>query len=154
MENLIKAASDAKQANVTLCLEFLNRFECYLVNTTGQSKYIVDQVNSPFIGIHYDTHHAHLEESNLKLAIQDAGNRIKHVHFSESHRGMLGQGLVDWQSNVQGLQAIQYDGWITIEAFTNKVDGLASALHVTRPLIENELDCAISGAAFIRNLLA
>ncbi|MCF2946530.1 sugar phosphate isomerase/epimerase [Paraglaciecola aquimarina] len=152
IENLQIASSYAEQAQVTLCLEFLNRFECYLMNTVSQAKQIVDAVKSPFIGIHYDTHHAHIEESNLTTAIRAAGDSIKHVHFSESHRGMLGQGLVDWQTNVQGLKSINYDGWITIEAFTNKVPGLASALHITRPLIENELECALSGAQFIHAL--
>jgi D-psicose/D-tagatose/L-ribulose 3-epimerase len=153
IENLKQAAISAQQSNVTLCLEFLNRFECYLINTVAQTKEITDKVNSPFVGIHYDTHHAHLEESNLTTAIQTAGSTIKHVHFSESHRGMLGHGLVDWQTNVQALKSIGYDGWVTIEAFTNKVPGLASALHITRPLIDDELKCATSGAEFIRDLL-
>lgn len=151
IENLKQAAVFAQQSNVTLCLEFLNRFECYLMNTVAQTKAITDKVNSPFVGIHYDTHHAHLEESNLTTAIKTGGSSIKHVHFSESHRGMLGQGLVDWQTNVQALRSIEYEGWITIEAFTNKVEGLASALHMTRPLIDNELECCISGAKFIQN---
>lgn len=154
IENLGKAATYAEQTKVTLCLEFLNRFECYLTNTLQHTKQIVDQVNSPFVGIHYDTHHAHLEESNLTTAIQTAGSTIKHVHFSESHRGMLGHGLVDWQTNVQALKSIGYEGWVTIEAFTNKVPGLASALHMTRSLINDELECATSGAEFIRTLLS
>lgn len=153
IEYLSEVALSAEKANVTLCLEYLNRFECYLVNTVSQTKYITDQVGSKHVGIHYDTHHAHIEESRITHALKTGGQSIKHVHFSESHRGYLGQGLVNWNETVKGLKQIGYDDWITIEAFTTRVEGLASALHITRNLVTDEMDLCRKGIHFIQSML-
>jgi len=149
-----KAGCDyAKQADVTLTVEFLNRFECYLINTVGQSKILAEAINHSHFGIHYDTHHAHYEEHSISKAIVNGGNHIKHVHFSESHRGITGSGLVNWAENVRALKEIGYDGWITLEAFTQKVDGLKQALHIWRDFFVDEEECYTDSIKHIRKVL-
>jgi D-psicose/D-tagatose/L-ribulose 3-epimerase len=150
IENLKAAGDYAGQAGVTLTLEFLNRFESYLMNTVAQAKEITDAVGSEFVGIHYDTHHVHYEEYDIAKAIKNGGSSIKHVHYSESNRGNPGQGLVDWETNTKALKEIGYDGWITIEAFTTKVDGLRQALHVWRPFFGSEEECYLHGIELIK----
>jgi D-psicose/D-tagatose/L-ribulose 3-epimerase len=96
-EVMQEVADYAQEANgLHLSIEFLNRFEIYLLNTTGQAAELVKKVNRPNFGILYDTHHAHHEENNISTAIKDAGLLINHVNFSENQRGALGQGLVDF----------------------------------------------------------
>jgi D-psicose/D-tagatose/L-ribulose 3-epimerase len=129
-----QAALYAQEVNLTLSIEFLNRFEIYLLNTTAQSKALVDQVAQKNFGILYDTHHAHHEENRIADAItRDGGSSITHVHFSENQRGTLGSGLVDWEGMVKALKAIDYhhsDRWVMAEAFNKDVPGLASAAHL------------------------
>lgn len=145
VENLRAAAEYAAQADVTLTIEFLNRFESYLLNTVGQSKDVVGEVNHPNLGIHYDTHHVHYEEYCIETAIKLGADDIKHVHYSESNRGIPGKGLVDWDTNTKALKEIGYDGWITIESFTPKVDGLRQALHIWRNFFATEEECYRGG---------
>lgn len=131
-EVLAQAGEFAEQAGVTLCLEPLNRFEVQLVNTTADARRIVDLAGHARVAIHYDTHHAHIEETSHENAFEVCGEHVGHVHFSESHRGTLGTGMVDWAAVGRGLAASGYDGWCVVEAFGTAVDGLRQAANVHR----------------------
>ncbi|NQZ59233.1 MAG: sugar phosphate isomerase/epimerase [Lentisphaeraceae bacterium] len=152
VENLRAASEYGKQADVTITVEFLNRFECYLINTVAQSTTLCEAVNHSHFGIHYDTHHAHYEEYNIADAIKGGNKHIKHVHFSENNRGTPGTGLVDWASNVSALKEIGYNDWVTLEAFTQKVDGLKQALHIQRDFFKDEEECYTDGFAHIKKV--
>ncbi len=54
----------AQQAGVRLGLEFLNRFEVFLINTSAECRRMVEQVGLDNVGVHYDTHHANIEDPN------------------------------------------------------------------------------------------
>ena len=149
-EVLAQAGDDAEQAGVTLCLEPLNRFEIQLVNTTAHARRIVELADHPRVAIHYDTHHAHIEESSHEDAIATCGEHLAHVHCSESHRGTLGTGLVDWSAVGRGLAAAGYDGWCTVEAFGTAVDGLRQAANVHRDCFASREEVAEKALAFMR----
>jgi D-psicose/D-tagatose/L-ribulose 3-epimerase len=144
------AADHAK--GLRLSIEFLNRFETYLLNTTGQAVEMVDQVQMPNFGILYDTHQAHHEENNISDAIISAGHRINHVHFSENQRGTLGTGIVDWIGTVKALKKINYDNWITVESFPNDAPPLSELAHVWRNCFKSKEEVYEKGIGFIRNL--
>lgn len=146
------ACAHAESAGVMLCLEYLSRFETYLVNTAGQAAALVDRISAPNLGLVLDTHHAHLEEGDLCQAITVAGSRIRHVHFSESHRGSLGRGLLDWRTTVDALQAIGYDGWLMVEAFSTAVQPLARKVHVWRDVFDDPDQLARDAIGFARDL--
>lgn len=142
----------AQKANVKLCAEALNRFEIYLLNTVDQTKKLISKVGHPSFAVHYDTHHAHIEENNVNEAILSGGSDIGHIHFSENHRGTLGTGLVDWKETVKALKEINYDGWIVSECFSTAVDGLREAACVHRDIFESEESCAREGIKFKKQL--
>lgn len=148
---LREACSYALASQTTLCIEFMNRFETYLLNTAAEAMHLRSLVNATNLALVYDTHHAHLEESSIPEAIQGAGNAIKHLHFSESHRGALGTGLVDWQKTVSALNAVQFDGWVMIEAFSTDVPPLNRAAHVWRDIFTSKEDVARTGIAFVQS---
>ena len=50
----------------------------------------------------------------------------------------------------QALRRNGYDGWLTIEAFGQKVKELVPPLHIWRPLFAREEDVATGGLAHIR----
>ncbi|MDB5347059.1 MAG: D-psicose/D-tagatose/L-ribulose 3-epimerase [Schlesneria sp.] len=133
-----------------LSLEFLNRFEIYLLNTTGSTVELLNGVDEPNIGILYDTHHAHHEENCIQTAIRDGGSKISYVHFSESQRGTLGSGLVDWNTTINTLREIGYNGWVTVEAFNKNVPGLASAAHVWRNCFESPEQFTADSIKFLK----
>ena len=150
VEHMQAAADHAGQAGLGLSLEFLNRFEIYLLNTAADTARFVRDVGRPNVGVHYDTFHANIEEKNAAEAIAHAANAITHVHISENDRGTPGRGQVRWEETWQALAAIGYDGWLTIEAFGHAVPSLAAATRIWRPLFESEEQLAREGLAFMR----
>lgn len=138
IEMLQKAGEYAKQANVVLAPEALNRFECYLVNTMADLKDLVDQVNHPNVGAIYDTHHANIEEKHHADAIMTIRPHLKHVHISENDRGTPGKGQTDWDEVFGTLKKVGYDGWLTIEAFSTVIPEFANAINVWRDFSPSE----------------
>ena len=62
------AAELAKQANLMMAIEYLNRFECYFLNTAAAAVELVKAVNHPNFRTMYDSFHAHIEEKDPAAA--------------------------------------------------------------------------------------
>jgi D-psicose/D-tagatose/L-ribulose 3-epimerase len=128
------AAQHARQANVTLAIEYLNRFECYFLTTAADTFALVKAVNHPSFGAMYDTFHANIEEKHAGPAIRLLAPVLRHVHISENDRGTPGTGHVAWDETFRTLKEIGYDGWLTIESFGRALPALAAATKVWRDL--------------------
>ncbi|MBC6998480.1 sugar phosphate isomerase/epimerase [Cytophaga sp. FL35] len=137
-EMLRKAAEYASGSNIILAPEAVNRFECYLYNTMQDLKTMVELVDHPNLGAMYDTHHSNIEEKNQEQAIKTIAPYLKHVHISENDRGTPGSGQVDFNSAFKGLRDINYDGWLTIEAFSTVIPEFANAINVWRDYSPSE----------------
>lgn len=131
-ETLRQAAEYAEGTGVILTPEALNRFECYLYNTLADITTLIEAVDHPNLRMIYDTHHAHIEEKSQAGAIETYAPLIAHVHISENDRGTPGSGQVAWEEVFEGLQGINYDGWLTIEAFSRNNPEFASNINVWR----------------------
>ena len=83
VESMQEVAEHAAKVNVTLGLEYLNRFECYFLNTAVDGARFVKDVNHPNCGMMYDTFHAHIEEKNVGDAVRALKDCLVHVHISE-----------------------------------------------------------------------
>ena len=149
-EVLRGAADDARQAGVTLAMEPLNRFECYLLNTLEDGAALTDRIGHPNVGVLFDTFHANIEEKDPVGAIRKHGRVIKHFHCSANDRGIPGQDHVDWQGSFRALHDVGYDGWLVIEAFGRALPGLAAATKIWRELFNDALDVARQGVPFVR----
>ena len=148
-EMLRKAAEYAAEANIMLCPEALNRFECYLYNTMTDLKTLAEQVNHPSLGAMYDTHHGNIEEKSQAEAIKTIAPYLKHVHISENDRGTPGSGQVNWDEVFRTLKEIDYKGWLTIEAFSTSIPEFANAINVWRDYSPME-EVYTKGYAFIK----
>ena len=149
-EVLRSVAGDARAAGVTLAMEPLNRFECYLLNTLADAAALTDRVGHPNVGVLFDTFHANIEEKDPVGAIRAHGRVIRHFHCSANDRGIPGQDHVDWLGTFQALHATGYDGWLVIEAFGRALPGLAAATKIWRDLFDEALDVARGGVPFVR----
>lgn len=132
IEMLYKAAEYAKEANIILTPEALNRFECYLYNTMDDLSTMITQVNHPNLRAMCDTHHANIEEKSQKEAIKTIAPCLKHVHISENDRGTPGRGSINWNEVFTTLKEVKYNGWLTIEAFSTIIPEFANAINVWR----------------------
>ena len=151
---LQEIAPYAENHGVTIALEYLNRFEMYLTNTAADLAALVREVDRPSIRMMYDTYHAHIEEKDVRAALQACKDVLVHVHLSENDRSTPGAGQVDWETTFAALREIGYDGWVSIEAFGDSLPELAGATKIWRRMFESEEQLARDGAAFIRSGLA
>ncbi len=150
-EVLHSAGEYAAQANITLGLEALNRFECYLCNTMQQLTGLVDTTNHPNVKAMFDTHHANIEEKKFSQAISAIAPHLVHVHISENDRGTPGDGHIDFDETFSSLANIGYRGWLTIEAFSRNDPDFANSIGVWREY-SKPWDIAEDGLKFIKQM--
>jgi len=150
-EVLLRVADQAQACGITLALEPLNRFECYLLNTLQDAAAFTRRVNHPAVGVLFDTFHANIEEKNMAKAIREQGRGIiRHVHCSANDRGLPGEDHIPWQDVFDALREIDYQGWTVLEAFGRSLPGLAAATKIWRDLFADPLDVARKGIPWLR----
>jgi D-psicose/D-tagatose/L-ribulose 3-epimerase len=137
--------------SVNLCIEPINRFETFFLNTTADAVRLCEEVGHPHVGILWDTFHANIEEKNLAQSVKMGAKHIKHVHTCENDRGTPGSGHVDWAGVLAALASNGYEGWLTIESFGFAISDLAAAASIWRDLASNPDDIAWAGVSFLRS---
>ncbi|WP_420147625.1 sugar phosphate isomerase/epimerase family protein [Spirosoma sp.] len=152
-EVLHAAGEYAKQANIVLTPEALNRFECYLCNTMAQLKHLIELTDHPNVQAMFDTHHANVEEKRYPDAIRTIAPVLAHVHISENDRGTPGDGHIPWDDTFRALAEINYTGWMTIEAFSRNDIDFANSIYVWREY-NDPWDIAENGYKFIKSMQA
>ncbi|QFG69738.1 sugar phosphate isomerase/epimerase family protein [Ornithinimicrobium pratense] len=148
-------ADHAAARGVKVSLEVVNRYETNVLNTARQAARFVADVDRPNLGIHLDTYHMNIEESDMFAPVLDAGELLHYVHIGESHRGYLGTGNVDFGNFFKALGRLGYDGPITFESFSSAVvaPDLSRMLGIWRNLWEDNADLGSHANRFIRDQL-
>jgi D-psicose/D-tagatose/L-ribulose 3-epimerase len=147
-ENLFALAEHAQQNGIVLGLEYLNRFESYLVTTTEELIQLVDEINHPNCKLMFDSFHANIEEQDIAAAIKKMAHRLVHVQLSENDRGILGRGHVDFKSILLALEEIEYTGMISVEAFSTKL----SAANIWRKMFDNEMQLVKESYQYLKSI--
>jgi D-psicose/D-tagatose/L-ribulose 3-epimerase len=145
-----QAAELAAKSNVALGVEFLNRFECYFLNTMADAADYVKRVDHPNCGVLYDTFHANIEEKDPVGCISKHIDAINHVHISENDRGTPGKGHIDWSGTFKALRSNGYDRWLVIEAFGRALPDLAAATRVWRDFFPDREQVYTEGLKFVK----
>lgn len=151
VDSMRQVAEHAAKRGVTLAVEYLNRFECYLLNSVADTARFVKEVDHPNCRMMYDTFHAHIEEKSAAEAIRACSDVTVHVHISENDRGTPGEGQVRWDETFDTLREVGYDGWLMIEAFGLALPALAAATKIWRRMFRTEEQLARDGLAFMKN---
>lgn len=154
VDSMRQVAEHAQQAGVTLGLEYLNRFECYLLNSAVDGARFCRDVNHPNCKMMYDTFHSHIEEKNTPAAIRALKDCLAHVHISENDRSTPGQGNVRWAENFDTLKEIGYDNLMVVEAFGLALERLVPATKIWRRMYESERQLASDALKFMKSQVA
>lgn len=141
----------AKELNVELGIEPVNRYENHIINTGWQAVKMVEMVGAENLFIHLDTYHMNIEEKGAANAILDARDHLKYIHLSESDRGVPGAGTCDWNEIFAALAAIRFEGGLAMESFINMPPQIAYGLSVWRPVAESAEEVMNDGLPFLRN---
>jgi D-psicose/D-tagatose/L-ribulose 3-epimerase len=147
-----QAARHAQPLGITLCVEPLNRFETYFLNTQEDAAKLIEDIGAPNVRVHFDTFHANIEEKHLAASLRSIAKVLGHVHISENDRGIPGTGHVDWRGVLAALKEIEYGGWLTIESFAKPEPELAAAAAIWRDVAPSGDELAERGINFIKKL--
>jgi len=148
---LIRDMADyAKDKKVILCLEVINRYETYFLNTAEDGVQLVKDIGKDNVRLHLDTYHMNIEEKDFYIPIVKSKGYLGYMHCSENDRGIPGTGHVNWDEVFKGLSEIHYDGWLVIESFYGPMKEMPIASSVWRKLADNINDIPGKGLKFVR----
>ncbi len=158
VESVSEIAKVAQECGVDYCLEVLNRFENYLINTAREGVKFIEEVGHPSVKLMLDTFHMNIEEDSMGGAIRTAGKHLGHFHTGECNRKVPGRGRMPWREIGEALGDIGYEGGVVMEPFVKMGGTVGSDIKVWRDLSagagESELDEeARQGLNFSRYML-
>jgi D-psicose/D-tagatose/L-ribulose 3-epimerase len=148
----LKTLSDeADTRGITLALEACNRYETYVYNALADARETIQRVGADNLKLHADTYHMNIEEEGFYTPIIEAADVLDYIHMSESHRGLVGSGTVNWDDIWRALGEIQFDGHLVLESFAAINPDLAAATCLWRPPNESSDTIARAGLQFLKD---
>ncbi|MEL6895558.1 MAG: sugar phosphate isomerase/epimerase family protein [Planctomycetota bacterium] len=116
-EALEDGGQHAAQYNVPLIYEPLNRYETNQVNTVKDGVALMQSLSTKNVTLLCDLFHMNIEESSIADALLTGGEHIGHIHFVDSNRQPVGLGHMQYGPIMAALKEINYDGYLSAEAF-------------------------------------
>jgi D-psicose/D-tagatose/L-ribulose 3-epimerase len=144
-------AADAADRGIMLALEACNRYETHLYNTLADARDTLLAVGADNFKLHADTYHMNIEEEGFYKPLVAAADVLDYIHMSESHRGLVGSGTVNWDEVWRGLAAANFQGMLVLESFAAVNPALAAATCIWRPPNRPSEVLAREGLAFLRD---
>jgi D-psicose/D-tagatose/L-ribulose 3-epimerase len=150
IDTLGLVAEDAKKRGITLALECVNRYESYVLNALEDGKAVVQAIGADNLELHADTYHMNIEEEGFYKPLVATGDVLGYIHMSESHRGLVGSGTVNWDEVFKGLADGHYKGPLVLESFAAINADLQAATALWRPPKQSSDLIAKEGLAFLK----
>ena len=115
---------NTEKYNITIMTE--NWDNCLTHFSTGQQlRSLIDFINHPLLGACWDTAHGNIDTLSRDIGqyknIIDIGDKLKGLHISDNfgdthHHSWPFAGIINFDSVMQGLLDVNYDGYFTFEA--------------------------------------
>lgn len=109
------AAEYAKERNVGIVFEAINRFENNYLNTARETAAFIRNSKLPNTKILLDTFHMNIEDVDLAKAILDCRDLLGYIHIADSNRHFAGAGHIDLKEVFRALRSAGYEGFISAE---------------------------------------
>ncbi len=116
-EALNELGTYAEKHSVPLIYEPLNRYETNLIKTMSEGAAYLSSLKTNNMRLLADLFHMNIEEANIADALRSGGKAIGHVHFVDSNRRAAGLGHMDFAPIAAALKEIQFEGYVSAEAF-------------------------------------
>ena len=146
-------ADYAKEKGVNIAVEPINRYESYVCNTAENVLELIEKTGKDNLFLHLDTFHMNIEENNFRDPILLANQKLKHIHVTESHRGMLGEGTVNWNQFFHALREINFEGNLVLENFSSSIPGMQQMVSLWQKSPYNAEQLALGSLNFIKQNL-
>ncbi len=120
----------AKEKNIGLNIEVINRFETDFFNRIEEAVEFLKMVDVENVKLLVDTFHMNIEEDNIFNALEKNISYIGCVHISENHRGVPGTGHIEWEKIISVLKKNNYKGYLDMETFVEANTQVGKALFI------------------------
>ena len=146
----VKAAEDC---GVIFCLEVVNRFEHFIMNTAAEGIAFAKRVESPNCKILLDTFHMNIEEDSFRDSLLESKGWLGHFHLGETNRRPPGMGRMPWPEIFGALREIDYQGAVVMEPFLVPGGEVGRDISVYRDLLgSDDLDDLVTRSVqFVRS---
>ncbi len=145
-----EVAAVARRRGITLGLEVVNRYEGYLYNSLADARSTIQAIGADNIQLHADTYHMNIEEEGFYQPLVECADVLGYIHMSESHRGLVGTGTVNWDEVFRGLADAHYRGPLVLESFAAINPDLIAATCLWRLPKYDSAVLANQGLAFLK----
>ena len=148
-------AQEAARDDITIGLEFVNRYESNLLNTVQDTLDYMELVGEDNVVVHADVYHMNIEEDGFRRPLLLCGDRLGYVHIGESNRGYLGAGTIDFDEVFGALVDMNYPGVITFESFSSAVvdPNMSNTLAIWRNLWSNGMDLSTHALGYMNDAM-
>jgi sugar phosphate isomerase/epimerase len=116
-DGMAGVASHAEARGVTLLVEALSPSQTDVVTSLAEAASIVQQIASPAVQTMFDVHNAIDETEPHTVLIERYFPHIRHVHVNEMDGREPGMGDYNFLILLRKLADLNYDGWVSLEAF-------------------------------------
>lgn len=154
IEALGRLAADAKSRGISLSLEACNRYETYMYNSLEDTRKVIKAIGADNLSLHADTYHMNIEEEGFYKPIVATADVLDYIHMSESHRGLVGTGTINWDEVWRGLKDAKFTGKLVLESFAAINPDLAAATCLWRPPNEGPEILSTEGIKFLKEGVA
>jgi sugar phosphate isomerase/epimerase len=107
----------AADRNVTLALEPLTPSDTDFITTADQAIALIDRVGHPNFKLNLDVRAMSSESRPIPDVIRSARGHIAHVQVNDPNNLGPGMGDVRYDPIIEALRDVNYDGWLSVEAF-------------------------------------
>lgn len=105
----------AKDCDIYLYLEPLNRYQDHMINTIKDAVDIIEEGQFERVKITGDFYHMNIEEDDISDSLRCYAKYYGHIHIAENHRYQPGTGSIDFKRHMQTLREIHYEGAVVNE---------------------------------------
>lgn len=116
-EVLREVGDHAKEKDVVIAVEAINRYETNFLNTMKEATDFAKHVNHPNIRTMADTYHINIEEKDPVGSIREYGYMLQNLHLADSNRCAPGDGHIDFKAIMGVLKEIGFDKYCSYEVF-------------------------------------
>lgn len=152
IDTLGEVCLEAKKRGITVGLECVNRYETYMYNALEDGRDTVKAINADNMELHADTYHMNIEEQGFYNPLVACADVLGYIHMSESHRGLIGTGTINWDDIFRGLKDGDFKGPMVLESFSENNPELIAAIRLWRPPDQTPEYLATEGLKFLHHM--
>ena len=153
INGLKEVAKHAEENGIILCLEIVNRFEQYIVNTVDEGIAMCEQIQNKNCKLLLDTFHMNIEEDCIADSIKKAYEKgyLGYIHVGESNRKIptgKKKTNIDWESIAKVFNETGFECPFVMEPFVLNKSASAPSVSLWRKIKDAEdIDGLVKDAA-------